>query len=122
MTWLMEKLYILGEGQWPTEPNNSGYTEMGHRTPSYRGAYFETPIGYHAEVTWRLEQCGKDGVLAYQHYVESIDELILADLKNSTPGKIRRRCRRVLAYISGFNRKDRMYDEFRRSYSPKYQR
>ena len=124
MIWLMDNLNQLGPevARWPNDPDSGGYYETGTRAPSYNGAYFEEPIGFHAEVTWRLEQCGKDGRLAGQHYVEGTDIFTLADLTHAAPGKVTRRVGRVLAYICGYRRKSRTYKEFKRSYSPKYGR
>lgn len=109
MVWLMEQLHILEYGQWPSDPSG----DAGRHTTSFHGAYFEGPLGYHAEVSWRLGQCGKkDSTLAYQHWVECTDELTLSDLTGLNIYKLRQRLRRVLAYISGYNRKNRTYNEF----------
>lgn len=114
MIWLMEHLQILAPdmARWPTDPADSGYYGTGRGRQNYKGAYFESPISYHAEVTWRLDQCGKDGELAFQHWVEGKDEETLADEKGVSVYKLRRRLQRVLVYISGYNRKDKSYYNF----------
>ena len=122
MMWLYEHDHLLANGQWPPDPQDTGYYDTGKRTPSFKGAYFEGPIGYHVEINWRLDQCNKDGQLARQHYVEGMDELSLAELINVSVYKVQRRLRRVLVYVSGYNRKSRTYYEFIQSYSPKYRR
>lgn len=108
MVWLMGNLNILGEGQWPPDPNG----DSGNRRSNSKQAPFETPACFHAEITLRLNRCGKDGILAYQHWGEGTDEITLSELMGIPDYKVRRRLRRVLAYISGWKRKTRSYDEF----------
>jgi len=112
--WLLEHLTMLEDGRWPREPVETGYVDTDGSQRSYKNAHFETPICFAAEVTWRLSQTGKDGLVALQNLSGGIDELTLAELMGTTEDKIRHRVRRVIAYISGWRRRRITYYEFSR--------
>ena len=110
--WLLENLLLLKDGYWPPNPKDTGYTDNPQAKRNYRGAYFETPAGWAAEVEVRLNKCGKDGLLCRQCLAEGWDEQTLADLMGTHVYRIERRVTRVVHYCSGWKRRTITYTEF----------
>ncbi len=77
--WLVQSLNILEIGNWPVmppgytdnepsvstpqpenastpQPKNGTYKVYGHMP-----AYFETPVQIASEISWRIDQCGREG-------------------------------------------------------------
>lgn len=111
--WAINNLNILAAGRWPPNPRVTGYTDIpapkrGHRS------YAEEPICLVAEVTWRLEQCGTDGILARRCLADGWDEQSLADIMHVDPDRIMARVRRVIMYCSGWRRRRIRFAEFKR--------
>lgn len=112
--WLMESLLIGEQGYWPSEHVETGYSGGKRVRYMKRGAYFEIPICIYAEITWRLDQCGRDGALAKLHYAHGIDVYEVAQLRGMSADFVQERIRRVINYISGRGRKEILYYEFSR--------
>lgn len=112
MEWLLKHLLALDEGQWPPEPG--GYNDVKTGKPEWwRGAYFETPCQFGAEVRHRLEATGSDGLLVLSYYVYDVDLEYLARLNGLDVHRLSRRIERVLRYMSGWKRKRKTYREWR---------
>lgn len=111
ISWLLENIELLEAGRWPRDPEESGYTG-GSVKQHYQHAYFETPIQMIAEVTVRLERCGKDGALARASIGYRYDLMTLALLMNTTIDRLERRITRVVKYCSGWRRRQVTYNEF----------
>jgi len=103
MLWLIAWLPVLGEGNWPPEPRETGYTEAPKVQKSRsRKAHFQTPAEYYAEVTYRLKSCGTAGetlVWEVQHGLD-VYELLSPPAKQS------------LNYISGWRRRRRSFPKW----------
>jgi hypothetical protein len=84
----------------------------------YRNAYFETPIQMIAEVTWRLDRCGKDGELAYAHLAKHYDLVTLASLIGTNVGRLEGRIERAIRYCTGKRRRKVTYRDFVRHRNP----
>ena len=120
--WLLEYLYLIEEGRWPPEPDEYKTTHWGVETIGHRGAsidlreiqkskymepkaYFEKPLQVTAELKWRLEQAGTDGVMCKMFYqygedLSSISRHFKIDRETAL-----RRIERALRYIKGWRRK-----------------
>jgi len=99
MLWLISWLLVLIEGNWPPNPQGSGYTEAPNVQHSRsRHAYFETPCQIAAEVEWRLKRTGIEGKLLV---AEIRLGLMLEELQPES--------RRALNYISGWRRRKTPY-------------
>lgn len=112
IVWLLQHLPSLDEGQWPPEPG--GYDEVRTNKPDWwKGAPFEKPCEFGAEVRHRLEATGDDGLLVELHivYESSLDHL--ARLKGLDEHQAARRIDRALRYMRGWSRKDKTYREWR---------
>lgn len=97
MLFLIKNLPELREGHWPADPAGSGY--------------YEIPAGIAAEIEDWLEKCGIDGLilLAIECWGES--EASLAKYLRIPPWSIKKRAKRALRYISGWERKRQSYKE-----------
>jgi hypothetical protein len=116
--WLMKHLVMIGEGRWPAFYTTKIPAEPSNRQPA-GNAPFETPAAIYAEVSYRLQQTGQDGVLAYKVLAEGWDVVTLAEV--TTKDRIKqqraiqnldRRIGRVIRYCSGWRRRTVGYEEF----------
>lgn len=109
--WLLRHLLALDEGQWPTQPG--GYDDVKTNKPDWwKGAYFETPCQFGAEVRYRLEATGDDGLLVLLcHTYETALEQV-ARMKSMDVPQVARRIERALRYMAGWSRKDYPYKAF----------
>jgi len=96
MLFLIEWLPVLESGDWPANPQKSGYIDApGFRKSHSHRARFETPAQFFAEVTDRLKPAGKDGatlVWEVQHGLTDYEALAPV-------------AKQVLNYISGWRRR-----------------
>ena len=111
--WILLNLNMLLEGYWPPNPQQTGYTDA-QRSKRGHSAYFEAPVCIAAEVTYRLKQCGADGMLARKCFADGWDEQTLAELMRCDQDKIRSRVNRVIHFASGLRRRRISYNEFKR--------
>ena len=104
--WLLFNLPLLKEGMWPPNPYVSGYTDepMG-KSKRYKRAYFETPVQFAAEISFRLDKTGIDGKLLLAQ-VMGFDRVTVEDLQEEA--------HYALNYISGWKRKRMEYKAWRR--------
>lgn len=111
--WLLEHLKELQDGYYPKDPRETGYTDAPSKGQINKEAPFIKGAEIYAELTARLNYCGKDGELVYWAYAEgvNIDELS-RDYKLDFYEVIKR-INRCLSYItSGHDR--RWHDNKRR--------
>lgn len=108
--FLLENLYQLREGYYPTESNDTGYTDSPHsRVPIKSHAYFENPCSLAAEVTARLKRCGRDRSLAEDRYCLSHSEDEIARKHNLDLDEVIWRIDSVVWYVTGWRRKATPY-------------
>lgn len=112
--WILRNLSTLSEGQWPPEERETGYYDTGGRKVRRGGAYFEIPIAVCADVTMRLDKCGKDGVLAVQCLSQGWEEDKLALLMGKPLYIIQAKIRSVVNYCAGAKPRQLTYYEFTR--------
>lgn len=118
--WLISILSILRDGEYPPNPKESGYTDQGIQSRQFRpGAKFETPAGIAAELDYRIQRAGLDGLLLELLYTnEPDDELFviqhIAYALNEEVIDIEQRIKNALTYISGDGRKVPSYYKFLR--------
>ena len=60
--WLIRNLPALREGSWPVEASSYIDIPIGKNIGKHK-AYFETPVEYAAEIQYRLERAGIDGLI-----------------------------------------------------------
>ena len=120
--WLIQNLGSLRSGYWP--PEASSYIDLppGGKSGKHR-AYFETPIGYAAEIEARMERCGTDGLILEAMESWGKTEESLANYFRMPMWSVRKRARRALAYVASGparrwhttkKRKGETYQEFKR--------
>lgn len=122
--WLLDHLAVLRDGRWPTDPQDTGYTDAPGPRPYKRGAYFETPVGIAAELLVRLGKCNRDGVIIRKWKVEGENEAELMELTRLNMYQIEEKLGRVVRYCSGWGRKRMSYHDFchRHRLSERYRR
>ncbi|MBA7664172.1 hypothetical protein ES703_72227 [subsurface metagenome] len=109
--WVIQNLGSLrGGGRWPAEVSSYIDVPIGKRAAG-RKAPFITPVECAAEISARLEKCGKDGLilLAIECWGES--DASLVNYFRMPAWSIRKRAKNALAYISGGERKRQSYRE-----------
>ena len=125
--WLLRHLYRIREGYWPEEHRETGYEYRGGKPSGRKHASFEAPAAIAAELEYRMEKCGVDGlimeyiVLADHMDMDVVDQK-LAHYLHTTPVDIRRRFRLALKYCRGWWRKKVSYRRYciqRQSYEQK---
>lgn len=112
--WILKNLNMLKAGYWPPEPRETGYYDTGGKKLRRGNAYFTIPICVESDVTSRLDQCGKDGLIARQCLSEGWDEATLAEIMGRPLYVIEAKIRRVIKYCSGGRAKRISYYEFTR--------
>jgi len=100
--WLIENLLPLDGAVWPV--NTTGYTDTPRvqHSPNFH-APFETSIQIHAELTWRLERCGRDGETLVSEVQQGLNSY--SQLAPAAKGAIN--------YISGVRRRRDPYRKWR---------
>ena len=116
--WIILHLDTLEQGYWPPDSHPTGYTDVRGPKRGHR-AYFEVPVCIAAEVTYRLKQCGADGMLARKCLADGWDIQSLAELMKIHQSQIETRVKRVLLFCSGWRRRRITFDEFKRRYGIK---
>jgi len=119
MIFLIKSLSILQEGHYPRNPIGTGYTD--HRIVIKRGkggSYFEHPVQLAAEVETRLEACGQDGLLLEALYCWGKRPEYLTRVFHCEEYTLAKRVNSALWYISGWERKEQSYRDFRTRRQP----
>jgi len=92
---------VFDEGDWPTNPYGTGYTDDGIANSSINPyASYETPLCVAVEVLTRLEHCEHDGVMLRAYYSDGLPISRIARLARMDEGRAERNIRRALNYIS----------------------
>jgi len=102
--FLLKHLDLLAQGIYPPEYADTGYTVAPPIQRAFsRHAPFETPIQFHAEVTYRLGKTGIEG------------KLLLAEIKAGMEFiELSPESKRALAYCSGWRRRSSSYTEWKK--------
>ena len=82
--------------------------------PKSHRAYFEMPCLVAAELRFRVEACGEDGILLEHCYTLRKDDKELSIQFRCDIETVRTRITRALRYIRGWKRKRVTYSEWRR--------
>lgn len=98
--WIIEHSVTLLAGNWPPNPEGSGYVDPGIKTGYASEGYYVKPVGILAEVEYRLKRCGVDGKLLRAE--------VLAGLELSQESKS------ALHYCKGWRRKRMSYQRWLR--------
>ena len=112
--WLLAHLDLLQLGYWP--PETSCYVDAPSMTRKY-GAYFEVPIQILAELKDRLDRCVdrkgcKCGDMLIARYALDQDNKQIARDFGLDEDTVERKCRQVLRYCRGNDRKHVSFHEF----------
>lgn len=112
--WLIENRGILGEGTWPPECIETGYSGQNGKTAGH-SAPFETPVIHHAEVEARMDMVTE---LETRLTAASIDgKLLVAEIDaGKALSELSYESRTVLNYISGWKRKRMYFSDWRKKY------
>ena len=116
--WLISFLPLLRNGEYLSNPKDTGYTDQGIQGRQFKpGATFETPAGIAAELDKRITACDLDGLLLEFFYtVAPDDELFFLQHISMALGTdiwdIEKRIKNALNYCSGQGRKKRSYKEY----------
>lgn len=113
--FVLEHWEQIGEGNWPLVV--SGYTQAPLTQSSTRaGAKFVGAAEIWAEISWRLERCGRDGKLALAYHANGVP---LEDLVQITGiqdiNRIQRRINQAIVYSCGYRRRTESYRDYRRN-------
>ncbi len=112
--WVIVHLDMLEQGRWPPEGRDTGYYDTGGRKMRRGVAYFEVPVAIAADVTMRLDRCGRDGILTLQVKAEGWSVETLAEIQGKPSYVLEDRVRRVINYCSGWRTRQITFDEFNR--------
>jgi hypothetical protein len=99
IAWLLQNIQILKLHKWAPEQ----YTKFRRRRRPGSNAYFVTPTDFVAELTRRLEHCGKDGLLPLLYFGYDFPLEELSNYHRLTPKGIRYHIEVILWRISGWN-------------------
>lgn len=114
--WLIENLETLKEGNWPTEPRETGYVGGSGNANQQYHAEFENPSMMAAEIDVRLDACDqdgyRDGTLTRRVVADRWDIWSLAILMRIDHRQLQNRINRALRYISGRRRRPYTYHDF----------
>lgn len=92
--WVIENSGTLLAGNWPPNPDGSGYIDPKIKTGYGSEAYYTKPAGILAEVEYRLRRTGIEG------------KLLRAEIKaGETMDSMEPEARSALMYIKGWRRK-----------------
>ena len=96
--WLVQNLGLLQEGQWP--PDVSSYIDLQGIKGGRQKSPFETAADFYAEITDRLERCGRDGLIleAVESWGKSDESL--AKYLSLPVWSIRKRLKSALGYVA----------------------
>jgi len=108
--WLLMHLSLLENGRWPAE-SCAELSQPSNRQSSGNGT-FTMPIEYAAEISWRVNLCGKDGIITLRVLSAGWDIEELADLMGTSSWKLDKRIKRVVRYCSGWNRRKQPYNGY----------
>jgi len=118
--WLIQNLTTLRSGQWP--PEASGYTDTGGRRGRSHKAPFQTAAEYYAEITDRLEKCGRDGLMLEAVECWGKSEESMAKYFGLTDWFVKKSLKRALNYVASGparrwhntrKRKGQTYEQYR---------
>lgn len=98
--WCFLHWDILGEGRWPPDPRETGYTDAGiRRSHTSSHAPFEKAAEVHAELDWRLQWTKRDG----QTLLEEINNGLVKYYELSSVARL------ALDYCTGRRRRRETY-------------
>ena len=98
--WLLGWLLFLGEGSWPPEHRETGYTDVGRMKSRSHRAPFETAAVVHAELDARIRACGQDGEMLLAYHCYGMEAIRIARLVKMDEERVMRRIKRALRYIA----------------------
>jgi hypothetical protein len=118
--WLLTNTELLKEGIWPRR--DTGYTDAPRtsQVKFQRNAKFVNAVEIGAEVTRRLDACGRDGRLVLRYYIDGWEPFKMAELI-SAQGKrpmgemaVWRRMNSALSYCHGEDMKEEPYQTWKK--------
>jgi len=113
--WLLSWLYVMVEGNWPADPQGSGYTDIASVQKSRSShAPFEVACQIAAELEARLKMTGRDGEMLRAHYCDCWDYDRIASLSGIDINQVIRRKNSALWYCVGRKRKRITYKDFKK--------
>jgi len=98
--WIIEHSDILLSGDWPPNPEGSGYIDPKIKTGYASEGYYTKPVGILGEVNYRLKRAGVNGKLLRAEILAGLD---LSDESRS-----------ALMYVKGWRRKTISYQRWER--------
>ena len=117
--WLIPILPMLRDGEYPPNPRDadSGYIKGGGRPLFRSDAKFETPAGLAAELDFRIQRAGLNGLLVELLYSSEPDDEVfviqhIAEALGEDTWAVDKRIDKALSYIAGDNRKKLSYKEW----------
>ena len=113
--WLIPHLPYLRVGLYPQDSTSTGYSG-GSSNVSKQSAPGLAPKEIAAELDWRIQQAGVDGLFLEMTY--STDDRLftmhhIAQATNCDINEIDKSIHKALHYISGFRRKGRSYKDWK---------
>ena len=101
--FIIEHSVTLWAGNWPTNPEGSGYIDPGIKTGYSSEGYYIKPVGILGEVEYRRKRTGTDGKLLKEQ-VENGKDITMLEPES----------RSALMYIKGWRRKKINYKRWLR--------
>lgn len=117
--WILENYLMMKEGEYPPDPNDTGYIGE-DKTGVPEHAHYEMACMIVAEVEARLTLCGYDGKLLYYHHAAGLDIVDLASLAKLDYDVVNRKVNCALYYITGWTRRQESYENFARNRRERY--
>ena len=116
LMWIIPFLHLLRSGQYPPEPA-TGYVGFGQKQIKATAPFIKASDIY-AEITDRLERCGKYGMFTWLVYsVDKEDRLVMMQHIATSEGvdinEVERRTTSVLHYIRGKGRKQTTFNDWK---------
>ena len=96
--WLIQNLGSLQYGDWP--PDASNYVDIPGMKARLKKASFETAAEYYAEITDRMERCGRDGLILEAIESWGKSEESMAKYLGMPVWSIRKRLKSALGYVA----------------------
>ncbi len=116
--WLIPYLPLLRSGTYPRNPAETGYTEAPINKRQVRAkAGFVNAAEVAAELDWRIQQTGDDGLFLEMVYSQPDDKYFvmqhIAVALRIDVNQVDKDIHTALAYITGWKRKTRSYIQWR---------
>lgn len=100
VVWVLEHINTLRDGQYPQNPQQTGYQRAGWRSSINARAAFITPAEIAAEVDRRLLRCGLDWYLVNDYYGNGLKIEDIAALHHLDYEDVWNRIQRAIAYAA----------------------